>query len=71
MFRTLRGRVTARGFYCGHIEERGEFVTIEHELGAFHIKRSPHHPRGGAWESCHTVKEARRIAARMGRGGAQ
>lgn len=60
-----RGRVTAYGFACGHLERRDGF-TLYREHGVYHVKgfdaTGKHY-----WETARTVTEARKLLQRIGR----
>ena len=57
-----------RGCLSGGYVERRDGVSVEADNGVYHVKRrATEHPAGGAWESAHTLKEARKIAAKLRR----
>lgn len=65
-FTDNRGRLSAHAFACGYTE-RARHVSVSWEHCCYHVKRHPDHPAGHKWETAHTLREARTLAAKLRR----
>ena len=64
-----RGRLTGYAFACGYVERTGR-ITLSREHGCFHIKGFTRLGEGFSthvWETARTLRDARRIYARLSR----